>query len=105
MKRLCGGPLSKGDVEAEFAELSGQASGETRSLGALEVIGGKDVVLRPALQHVAASGVWSISPRKRTSPWRLPGAVSAAEGPPGAIVVVAVARAILTAVMLKRGAA
>jgi hypothetical protein len=23
MKRSCGGPLSKGDVEAEFAELSG----------------------------------------------------------------------------------
>src|SRR5215207_9103823 len=49
MKRSCCGPLCEGDVEAEFAELSGQASGETRSLGALEVIGSKIVVLRPAL--------------------------------------------------------
>src|SRR3954452_21285986 len=52
MKRLCGGPLSQGDVEAEFAELSGEASGKTRSLGALKVIGPKIVILCPALQHV-----------------------------------------------------
>ena len=52
MKRLCGGPLGQGNVEAEFAELSGEASGETRSLGALEVIGPKIVIRRPALQHV-----------------------------------------------------
>src|SRR3954454_20822091 len=53
MKRSCCGPLCEGDVEAEFAELSGEASGETRSLGALEVIGPKIVIRRPALQHVA----------------------------------------------------
>jgi hypothetical protein len=29
MKRSCCGPLCEGDVEAEFAELSGEASGET----------------------------------------------------------------------------
>src|SRR5215207_9818033 len=29
MKRSCGGPLGEGDVEAEFAELLGEASGET----------------------------------------------------------------------------
>src|SRR3954470_23909039 len=52
MKRSCGGPLSEGDVEAELAELSGEASGETRSLGALEVIGPEVVIRRPALQHV-----------------------------------------------------
>src|SRR3954468_7622190 len=52
MKRSCGGPLGQGDVEAEFAELSGEASGETRSLGALKVIGPKIVIRRPALDHV-----------------------------------------------------
>src|SRR5205085_11672603 len=52
MKRSCCGPLGQGDVEAEFAELSGEASGETRSLGALKVIGPKIVICRPALQHV-----------------------------------------------------
>src|SRR3954464_1487003 len=52
MKRSCGGPLGKGDGEAEFAELSGEASGETRSLGALKVIGPKIVIRRPAFHHV-----------------------------------------------------
>src|SRR3954466_1108483 len=52
MKRSCCGPLCEGDVEAEFAELSGEASGETGSLGALEVIGPKIVIRRPAFQHV-----------------------------------------------------
>ena len=47
-----GGPLRQGDVEAEFAELSGEASGEAGSLGALKVIGPKIVIRRPALQHV-----------------------------------------------------
>src|SRR5215210_6899188 len=56
MKRSCCGPLCEGDVEAEFAELSGQARGETRSLGALEVIGPKIVIRRPALQHVVDRG-------------------------------------------------
>src|SRR5215216_2411359 len=52
MKRSCGGPLREGNVEAEFAELSGEASGKTRSLGALKVIGPKIVIRRPAPQHV-----------------------------------------------------
>src|SRR4051794_27622890 len=52
MKRSCCGPLCEGDVEPEFAELSGEARGETRSLGALKVIGPKIVIRRPALQHV-----------------------------------------------------
>src|SRR5215208_5378436 len=52
MKRLCGDPLGEGDVEPEFGELSGQVSGEAGSLGALEVIGPKIIILRPALQHV-----------------------------------------------------
>src|SRR5215212_11736576 len=52
MKRSWGGPLREGDVEAEFAELSGEASGETGSLGALKVIGPKIVIRRPAFQHV-----------------------------------------------------
>src|SRR4051812_9696803 len=77
MKRSCGGPLSQGHVEAEFAELSGQASGETGSLGALEVIGSKIVVLRPALQHVvdcvsiaAATATMALrGPRRALSRW------------------------------------
>ena len=52
MKRLCGDPLGEGDVEPEFGELSGQASGEAGSLGALEVIGPKIVVCRPTFEHV-----------------------------------------------------
>src|SRR3954464_3517335 len=32
MKRLCGDPLGEGDSEAEFAELSGQASGGCRKV-------------------------------------------------------------------------
>src|SRR3954447_21932067 len=51
MERSFGGPLGQGNVEAEFAELSGQASGEARSPGALKVIGPKIVIRRPALQH------------------------------------------------------
>ena len=52
MKRSCGGPLGQGNVEAEFAELSGEARSQTRSLDTLEVIGPEIVIRRPALQHV-----------------------------------------------------
>src|SRR5690242_5966843 len=52
MKRSCGGPLRQGDVEAEFAELSGEAGGKTRSLDTLKVIGPEIVIRRPAFEHV-----------------------------------------------------
>src|SRR4051794_2940799 len=52
MRRSCGDPLGQGDVEPEFAELSGQASGETRSLSASEMIGPKIVIRCPAFEHV-----------------------------------------------------
>ena len=41
----------EGDVEPKFIELSGETSGQTRSLGALKVVGPKFVVLHPAPEH------------------------------------------------------
>ena len=41
--------MRQGDIEAEFAELSGEASGKTRSLDTLKVIGPEIVIRRPAL--------------------------------------------------------